>query len=75
MLNRANRLNFFFDPESIRRKEEWRFAVGQSIDLCVCVFENVTLHPASNLRRHDGLRSLLWLFEVAVEEELDTKFG
>lgn len=50
---------------------------GRTIDrfVCVCVFENVTLHPASNLRRHDGLRSLLWLFEVAVEEELDTKFG
>lgn len=48
---------------------------GRTIDRFVCVFENVTLHPASNLRRHDGLRSLLWLFEVVVEEVPDTKFG
>lgn len=41
---------------------------------CVCVFwQNVvTLHPASNLRRHDGRRSFVWLLSVVAEVELAT---
>lgn len=37
--------------------------------------QNVTLHPASNLRRHDGRRSFVWLLSVVAEVELATTVG
>lgn len=67
--------------EEVIGREEWKFNkyIAYRIELCMCVFvcENVTLHPASSLSRHDGRRSFVWLLivVVAVPMELATTFG
>lgn len=77
-------LNVF--TERNRRKEEveeliyWsrRLEIFNRFIVCVCVCENVTLHPASNLSRHDGRRSFVWLLILVVAVpvvELATTLG